>query len=255
MEMNTAYKIEEMPQGFLLFTITRPEKRNAINYDVLEGLEIVIEQMKDPKYKALMITGEGEKAFCSGGDLSVFHTLKTEEQAYGMLSKASKILVKLLMLSKPTIALINGTAMGGGCELATACDFRLAKAGVKAGFVQGTQAITTGWGGGTMLFEKISASSAMKLLMEAKMMEVEKLEELGYIDAIFEGDLIENSLEYLKNILAIEAGVLEAYKTMLVRKWTQSDLAARIEAEVRTNSRLWESEAHHSVVNKFLAKK
>lgn len=253
--MNTAYKLEEMPQGFLLFTITRPEKRNAINYDVLEGLEVAIEKMKDPAYKALVVTGEGEKAFCSGGDLSVFHTLKTEDQAYGMLSMASKILVKLLMLPKPTIALINGTAMGGGCELATACDFRLAKAGVKAGFVQGTQAITTGWGGGTMLFEKISASSAMKLLMEAKMVEVEKLVELGYIDAVFEGDLMENSLEYLKNILAIEAGVLEAYKTMLVRKWTNTGLAARIEEEVRTNSRLWESDAHHEVVNKFLTKK
>lgn len=253
--MNTAYKLEEMPQGFLLFTITRPEKRNAINYDVLEGLEVAIEKMNDPAYKALVITGEGEKAFCSGGDLSVFHTLKTEDQAYGMLSMASNILVKLLMLPKPTIALINGTAMGGGCELATACDFRLAKAGVKAGFVQGTQAITTGWGGGTMLFEKISASSAMKLLMEAKMVEVEKLVELGYIDAVFEGDLMESSLEYLKNILAIEAGVLEAYKTMLVRKWTNTGLAARIEEEVRTNSRLWESDAHHEVVNKFLTKK
>lgn len=253
--MNNAYTIEETNRGFLLFTINRPEKRNAINYDIMEGLEIVIERMKNSAHKALIITGAGDKAFCSGGDLSVFHTLKTEEQAYGMLSKMSKILVDLLMLPKPTIALLNGTTMGGGCELATACDFRLAKSGVKAGFVQGTQAITTGWGGGTMLFEKISISSAMKLLMEAKMVEVEKLLELGYVDAVFDGDLLENAVSYLENILAIEAGVLEAYKTMLIRKWTQTGLPARIEEEVRTNSRLWESDAHHNVVNKFLTKK
>lgn len=253
--MNNAYKIEEMPQGYLLFTINRPEKRNAINYDIMEGLEIVIERMKSPTLKALIITGAGDKAFCSGGDLSVFHELKTEEQAYEMLSKMSKILVELLMLPKPTIALINGTAMGGGCELATACDFRLAKAGAKAGFVQGTLAITTGWGGGTILYEKIAAAGAMKLLMEAKMHKAESLVEIGFFDAVFEGDPLENCLTYFKNLLAIEAGVLEAYKTMLVRKWTQAGIQARIEGEVRTCSRLWESDAHHLIVNNFLAKK
>ncbi|MDF2903862.1 MAG: enoyl-CoA hydratase/carnithine racemase [Bacillus sp. (in: firmicutes)] len=253
--MNNAYKIEELPQGLLLFTINRPEKRNAINYDIMEGLEIVIERMKSDSLKALIITGEGEKAFCSGGDLSVFHELKTEEQAYNMLSKMSKILVELLLLPKPTIALINGTAMGGGCELAAACDFRFAKSGAKAGFVQGTLAITTGWGGGTILYEKIAASGAMKLLMEAQMHKAESLVELGFIDAVFEGDPLENCLDYYKNVFAIEAGVLEAYKSMLVRKWIQSGIKARIEEEVRTCARLWESDAHHAVVNSFLTRK
>ncbi len=250
-----AYKIEELPQGLLLFTINRPEKRNAINYEVMEGLEKVIQKMKNSSLKALIITGAGEKAFCSGGDLSVFHQLKTEEQAYSMLSKMSKILVDLLFLPKPTICLLNGTAIGGGCEVAAACDFRLAKTGIKAGFVQGSQAITTGWGGGTILLEKIAPQKALKLLMEAQTHDAESLVEYGFIDEVFEGDLLESCIAYLKNVLAIDGEVLQAYKSMLVRKWTASSLQTRIEQEVRACSKLWKSDSHHKVVNKFLANK
>lgn len=110
------YLLEEREQGCLLFTINRPEKRNAINFDVMDGLSEAINRTKKPGVKALIITGAGEDAFSSGGDLSIFHQLKTEEEAYGMLSKMSNILYRLLTLPKPTIALINGTAVGGAAN-------------------------------------------------------------------------------------------------------------------------------------------
>ncbi len=70
-----------------------------------------------------------------------------------MLSKMGKILYDIATLPVPTIALINGAAVGGGCEIATACDFRLVAKDAKCGFIQGTLGITSGWGGGTYLFE------------------------------------------------------------------------------------------------------
>lgn len=244
--------LEEASEGILLFTINRPEKRNAINYDVMDGLEHAIERMKESSFKALMITGAGEHAFCSGGDLSVFHELKTEEQAYSMLSRMSNILSKLLLLPKPTIAVMNGTALGGGCELAAACDFRFARRGTKAGFVQGKLAITTGWGGGTILCEKIVPANAMKLLLDAKLFETETLVELGFIDAVYEDSPMESCLGLLKDALSLEASVLEAYKSMLIRKWTLSEIQTRIHAEVRTCSKLWACDVHHEQVSKFL---
>ncbi|MDF2856513.1 MAG: enoyl-CoA hydratase [Neobacillus sp.] len=250
-----SYTIEKQEKGYLLFTITRSDKRNAVNYEVMSGLTKAIDRAKDSDIKALVITGEGDQAFCSGGDLSVFHALKTKEEAYSMLSKMAGILYSLLTLPKPTVALINGTAIGGGCELLSACDFRLAKEGIKAGFVQGKQAITTGWGGGTIVTEKLPYLHSMKLLMEAEIQTAEFLYEIGFIDEIYQDDSLIACERYLGKLLSVDLSVIESYKLMLIRKWEEGKLSERIEKEVRTCSVLWESEAHHEHVRKFIDKK
>ncbi|MDR7076395.1 enoyl-CoA hydratase/carnithine racemase [Neobacillus niacini] len=250
-----SYSIVKRDMGYLLFTINRSEKRNAINYDVMNGLTEAVSLAKDPAIKALVITGEGDRAFCSGGDLSVFHQLETKEEAYTMLSKMSQILYSLLTLSKPTIALINGTAIGGGCELAAACDFRLAREGIKAGFVQGKQAITTGWGGGSILLEKLPSGRSMKLLMEAEIQTADYLREMGFIDHIYSHNPIAACEAYLEKLLAVELSVLESYKMMWIKRWEESKLRERIDNEVRNCSVLWESESHHKYVQNFISKK
>ncbi|MDP4085712.1 MAG: enoyl-CoA hydratase/isomerase family protein [Bacillota bacterium] len=249
-----AFSIEKREPGILLFTIERNEKRNAINYDVMQGLEQLITQADNPDIKAVVITGSGEKAFCSGGDLAVFHLLETKEEAYFMLSKMSKILYNLLTLPKPTVALINGAAIGGGCEIAAACDFRIARKGIKAGFVQGKQAITTGWGGGTIIAEKFPAFKGMKLLMDAEIQPIEFLYSDGFIDCLFDCDPMEAGEKFLENILKRDSNVLESYKKIWIRKWTESKLNERIEEEVRNCAALWESDAHHAYINSFMNK-
>ena len=250
-----AYRIEKQAKGYLLFTITRSEKRNAINYDVMEGLSKAIEEASASNVKALVITGEGEHAFCSGGDLSVFHLLETREEAYPMLNKMATILFSLLTLPKPTIALINGTAIGGGCELASACDFRVAKRGARVGFVQGKQAITTGWGGGAILAEKLPPAVAMKLLLEAELNTVESLHESGFINHLYEGEPIHACDVFLEKMLTKDSMVLQAYKKIWIEKWTESKLRDRMGEEVKRCAILWESEAHHEYVKTFIKKK
>ncbi|WP_244440876.1 enoyl-CoA hydratase/isomerase family protein [Neobacillus jeddahensis] len=249
-----SYSIVKKEMGYLLFTIMRSEKRNAINYEVMEGLAEVIDMARDKDIKALMITGSGDRAFCSGGDLSVFHALHTKEEAYPMLSKMAAILYELLTLPIPTVALLNGTAIGGGCELAISCDFRLGRRGIQAGFVQGQQAITTGWGGGSILAEKLPAPSAMRILMEAELQPAEGLKKVGFFNGLFENDPIEAGENFLRKMIAKDVSVLHAYKQIWIRKWEEMKLHERIEEEVRNCSFLWESEAHHHYVNKFLNK-
>jgi enoyl-CoA hydratase len=249
-----SYLIEEKA-SYLLFTINRRDVRNAINYDVMAGIEKLLEMGEDRKYKALVITGAGESAFCSGGDLSAFHQLKTEEESYQMLSKMSSILYRLLVYPKPTIAILNGSAVGGGCELATACDFRVGRKGIKAGFIQGRLAITTGWGGGSMLLEKLGTANALKLLMTADLYEAEQLMSLGFLHELYDGDRQQAIEFYIEKMMKLETDVLSAYKEILVRKWEETNLQMRIEEEVRRCAKLWQSEAHHQQVASFLKKK
>lgn len=242
--------------GIFLFTLNNPEKRNAMNYEMMDALENAIETCKnDQAVKAFVITGAGEEAFCSGGDLSIFKNLITEEDAFYMLSKMSRILFKLLTLPKPTVACLNGVALGGGCELASACDFRLAKKDGKAGFVQGKLGITTGWGGGSIILEKLIPANALKMLLEAKIHSVEELQQFGFIDAIYEGDKIIQLTSFLERISSLDGEVLTAYKLMLIRKWESTDLEDRMLQEVKQCSKLWAKDSHHQKVNDFFNRK
>ena len=250
-------KVERDDQGIVWFEINRPSHRNAIDYDVIASLnETVLEVEKNECDKALVITGGGEKAFCSGGDLSVFHQLRSQKEAYGMLSQMGEVLYSLLTLSKPSLALLNGITVGGGSELATACDYRIAINGVKMGFVQGKLAITTGWGGATMLFEKMQYDRALYLLTTADMITAEKAYEMGFVQKIIHNNNIRKECKiFLEPIISQHVHVLQAYKQSLVRKWVTTNVKERIFAEIMQCSNLWEKEAHHQAVAAFINKK
>ncbi|KKK39719.1 enoyl-CoA hydratase [Mesobacillus campisalis] len=249
-----SYTISEEQNGLLLFTINRPEKRNAVNYEIMDGLEEVLSVAANKETKALVLTGAGDRAFCSGGDLSVFHKLRTADEAAVMLSRMAEILTRLLMLPIPTVAILNGTAIGGGCEIASACDFRLGRKGMQAGFVQGNMAITTGWGGGSILFEKLPSSIALKMLGDARLYSADELYELGFLDYLYDGDAMCQCISFLERMLDKETAVLSAYKQLVTKKWMASSLPERIAAEARNCATLWGEEVHHEKVAQFLKK-
>ncbi|HWK24234.1 MAG TPA: enoyl-CoA hydratase/isomerase family protein [Ureibacillus sp.] len=250
-----AYKIDNN-EGIITFTIDRIEKRNAVNDEVMEGLKKVITYIKEHEdVRYLVITGSGEKAFCSGGDLSEFHSLKTADQAFGMLSKMGNILYDLATLRVPTIALVNGTAVGGGCEIATACDFRLVASHAKCGFIQGTLSITSGWGGGTYLLERgLRHDQALKMLIDSQRYNAQRLYEIGWATSIFEGSKEQALDEFIVDMRKIHPDVHQAYKEIEVRKWQERKMYERVMEEIRLCAKLWESDAHNEAVNRFLNK-
>lgn len=246
-----AYKIETKDK-IMTFTIDRPEIRNAINEEVMQGLEELVERALKELPRLVIITAAGDRAFCSGGDLSVFHALETEDEAYPMLKRMGDVLYKIKTLPVPVAALVNGTAVGGGCEIATACDYRFVRRHIKAGFIQGTLAITSGWGGGTYLFETIPHDRALKMLSEARLYSADELLANGWATAVIDSDQdIGTFVASFQNVLP---EVHQAYKEMAVRKWESSGLKTRVDAEIRRCAGLWASDAHHEAVANFLNK-
>ncbi|WP_347860672.1 enoyl-CoA hydratase/isomerase family protein [Salimicrobium sp. PL1-032A] len=127
--------------------LNRPEKRNAVNRQMTEELSKVLRTLKEDEHvKSLILTGEGEEAFCAGGDLNELHGDLTEVEAYSLLSPMRDVLYELATLPIPTLAWLNGDARGGGCELASACDVRYGRMKSDYGFIQGRLGIVPGWG-------------------------------------------------------------------------------------------------------------
>lgn len=247
--------IWEKKNGMGWITLNRPEVRNAINYDVMKKLSVLLDHAKsDEEIKVLVITGAGSKAFCSGGDLTAFHSLKTEEQAYGMLSQMGAILQDIFFFPKPTVALLNGSAVGGGCEIAAACDIRLARAEAKVGFIQGRLGITTGWGGGTYLLERIGQTEAMDLLYSSTPVTAKQGMDRGFIQYVIKSSGKKEAERYLQRYTMQPLGVISSYKTLQLQRYDQQKIKNNVQLEIKRCAKLWASDDHHRRVEEFLKK-
>lgn len=243
--------------GILEIKINRPERRNAIDFDVMNDLEAILDEAeRNEELLAATITGSGDKAFCAGGDLSVFESLTARKDAFDMLSKMGNLLYRIMTLPIPTYAIINGTAVGGGMEMAAAADFRLVKEDATLGFIQGNQAITTGWGGSTMLFEKMQHDAALYMLTSGKRITAATAKELGFASKVFNTDAFEvHAAEYIRESLIPYPEVIRAYKKIKVNKWIETGLKKRMEEEISKCSELWIGEDHLSAIHQFFQKR
>ena len=139
--------------GICTVKINRPQKLNAMNIDVAKEIISTFKQLeKDDNVKVIILTGEGDKAFSAGADIEYMSKISPEEsERYAKLGQELTATVE--NITKPTIAAVNGFALGGGCELAMSCDIRLASDNAKIGQPEVTIGIPPGWGGTTKIDE------------------------------------------------------------------------------------------------------
>src|SRR3546814_5838248 len=131
--------------GVVTLPLCRAAKRNALSVALIEALGGMLGATRDEDMAVLVVRGEGNRAFASGGDLDELSAIRTVEAAADMSHRFRAVLEKLRSFPVPVIAALNGDAFGGGAELAMACDLRIAAGHARIGFLQGKLAISTAW--------------------------------------------------------------------------------------------------------------
>jgi enoyl-CoA hydratase len=189
-----------LENGILTIVINRVDKLNALNKEVLEELNKVLDEIeRNPVIKSVIITGAGSKAFVAGADITEFGGLNKEE-AMALAKRGQDTFFRIENCRKPIVAAVNGFALGGGCELAMSCHFRVAADHAKFGQPEVNLGLIPGYGGTQRLVKLIGKGKAMELLMSAQMIDAKEAKELGLVNYVTAPEML---LEHTTKILSV----------------------------------------------------
>ncbi len=195
--------ILDVKEGVGFLTINRPDKLNALNNEVLSELNTIIDDINlNKEIRCVIVTGSGEKAFVAGADIAFMKEL-TPKDAVDFARLGQEIFFKMEQSEKPFIACVNGYALGGGFELALACDFIYATENAKLGFPETSLAIIPGFGGTQNLSRLVGKNTAKELIFTAKMITAKEAKELRIVSEIFSSkdEMLKHANEVAKQII------------------------------------------------------
>jgi enoyl-CoA hydratase len=178
--------LTDLTDNILTVTINRPDKLNALNKTVISELGEVVEEIYTNKdIKSAILTGAGRKAFVAGADISELQGLG-KEAGQALSTKGSDIFFRIASCPKPIVAAVNGFALGGGCELAMACHFRLCVPTAKFGQPEVNLGLIPGYGGTQRLTELVGRGRAIEIMLTGRMVEATEANAMGLVNYIIE---------------------------------------------------------------------
>ncbi|TVR19885.1 MAG: enoyl-CoA hydratase/isomerase family protein [Anaerolineaceae bacterium] len=231
----------------------RPHVMNALNRSAMERFAAVVADLADVEtLRAVILTGAGTRAFCSGGDLQELSQLTTQDQALDFITLMGDALRRLETLPVPVIAAINGYALGGGSEIAMACDMRIVDSAARMGFVQARLALTPGWGAGQRLLAVVGYARAMELLLRAEPLPADELLALNLVNRVTaSGGALDAALALARSFTRWDHQVIISIKRLLRAGIERPPAdAAQIERDIFPP--LWAADAHLNAVADFL---
>ena len=247
--------IEKRPDGIVILTFNRPATLNALNLATMQRFADTITNLSiDDSIRVVILTGAGTRAFCSGGDLIELSQRPTEADALEFITLMGDALLKLERLQVPVIAAINGYALGGGSEIAVACDMRLIDRKARLGFVQIRLALTPGWGAGQRLMRLVGYARAMDILLHGHVLHAPEARRLGLANKIVEeGTALDHAIYKAQHIAGQPPKVVRGIKSLL-RAGLEHDYDTALQIERDIFPPLWAAQPHLDAVEAFLQK-
>ena len=242
--------------GVGIVTVNRPEVHNALNMETIQELrELCLQLEAEDRLRVMILTGAGDKTFLSGGDLKEFQHLKTLEEARHMVSTMKEVTDRLAGFPWPVIAAVNGLAVGGGCETAVACDFRIASESAKLGYRQVALGVISGWGGGPRLVHLLGKGRALRLMTTGDLLSANEALAIGLVDEVVSPDqVMPSALALARRIAENPPLAVRAFKR-LVQMTVRVPLEAALEFETKLFGPVWVSEDHDECVRAFFEKR
>jgi len=217
-----------------VLTINRPKALNALNADTLTELSTVLDELgSDSSVKAVVLTGSGEKAFVAGADIAQMKEFNPlEGRRFAQLGQAT--FRKIELLAQPVIAAINGFALGGGCELAMACDMRLASETAKFGQPEVSLGITAGFGGTQRLPRIVGKGLASEILFTGDLIDAQEAYRIGLVNHVYPlNTLMEEALKLANRIAERAPAAVQLSKSAIQRGINMDlDSAQAYEADI-----------------------
>ena len=203
--MNYQTILFTIENGICTITLNRPDKLNALNKQVFTDLDAAIDEVNsNAEIKTVIVTGAGPKAFVAGADITEFAGLNKEE-AMALAKRGQDVFFKIENSKKPIVAAVNGFALGGGCELAMACHFRLASENAKFGQPEVNLGLIPGYGGTQRLTQLIGKGRAMEILMSANMIDANTALQYGLVNYVVPSDELLNKTKTILDIINAKA--------------------------------------------------
>jgi enoyl-CoA hydratase len=222
--------IIQREENIRIVKINNPQSMNALNSEVLSELDQAFSEIgNDPQTNVVILTGEG-RAFVAGADISQMSTMNAAQgKDFGV--QGSKVFRKIELLPKPVIAAINGFALGGGCELALACDIRIASAKAKIGQPEVGLGITPGFSGTQRLPRIVGEGRAKELIYTAKAITADEAFRIGLVNRVVEPEQLMDEAMALAKTIAKNAPIAVRFSKEAVNRGMQTDIDTAIAIE------------------------
>jgi enoyl-CoA hydratase len=231
MTMEFKFIVYEKSEGVATITLNRPEALNAFSKEVVEEILRALEDVKsDENMRVLVLTGTGEKAFSAGADIKAMAGM-TALKARELSLMGESLCLALENFEKPVIAAINGYALGGGLEVAMACDFRIASENARMGQTEVNIGLIPGWGGTQRLTRLVGMTKSKELVFTGRMVDARTAEQLGIVNMVTSTDKLKETVRQFALELASKPPVALKVAKSLINKGANISLDSALALE------------------------